>query len=832
MNARAARFQALSSGAKTSSGAIASGSNASGAGAFGYGAGTTSQDFDAVETRTLFRALWQGRWKIGGLALAVGFAVWLAVLQIAPTYTVYAKLMLDTRKVQIVSGADVVADVAPTSQIVNSEIGVLQSSMVIDRMLDGLTPKQWDQIDPALKPKSFVARIKGFLHSLISTAPEAPSAADATDRKARLIDAVQGMRTAYAQPESYVMIIRVDAADPALARDMANGLSDAYIALQLENRRSTVVRATSWLENQLGELRTQVEKSERAVAQFQADSLIADGGTLDSVTKQLNDLNTQYGTVHSARVGAESRLNQLNDVFARQDIDAASTIVDTPTMRDLAAQQLKLKQDDAVWARTYDAKQSRRVEIQTKLDEVRAAMQDELQSAIAAARSDVELARSREDGITTDIRGLESKVMTMTASQLGLRQLNREADASRATYESFLSRITETRAQKEMQQADAVVVERALLPESPSAPRPTLLATLAVTVTAALVAAWVLFKEMAPTTYRSTRELTAATGLPVLTSLPDEGWPEIRDMLTDLKDNPHSVYAERIRHLRTVLSMRRPATGRGQSVLILGSFSGEGKTTTALALTQLASMSGRTAIIVDCDLRRPMVLNALGGRLNQPRDFQDYIEYKCDLPEAICRPPGCGFDVLAARDPLRSGADALSVTWLGQVLRELERSYDFVIVDAPALLAVPDALIVAQEVETNFFLVGCDQTPRDAVQRGLMTLSEMGIEVRGLILNKVEPGKSSDPSKGVYGYEQRITKAWRALPGKRNGGGPASGPSRGNHPLLAGWDAWWREGARAALHHVSAGRDLYARLSAGQDQRATSKPQGDHNLRG
>ena len=211
MNARAARFQALSSGGKTPSGASAAGADvAAGTDVSGYGAGTTSQDFDAVETRTLFRALWQGRWKIGGLALAVGFAVWLAVLQVAPTYTVYAKLMLDTRKVQIVSGADVVADVAPTSQIVNSEIGVLQSSMVIDRMLDALTPKQWDQIDPALKPKSLIAQVKGVLHSLISTAPEVPSAAaDATDRRARLIDAVQTMRTAYAQPESYVMIILI-----------------------------------------------------------------------------------------------------------------------------------------------------------------------------------------------------------------------------------------------------------------------------------------------------------------------------------------------------------------------------------------------------------------------------------------------------------------------------------------------------------------------------------------------------------------------------------------------------------------------------------------------
>jgi len=358
-----------------------------------------------------------------------------------------------------------------------------------------------------------------------------------------------------------------------------------------------------------------------------------------------------------------------------------------------------------------------------------------------------------------------------------------------------LSRIAETRAQKELQQADSVLVERALLPQVPSAPRPTLLATLAMTVTAALAAAWLLFREMAPTTYRSPRELGAATGLPVLTTLPDQGWTDLREMLADLRLNPHSPYADRIRHLRTAMTLRRPTVGRGQSVLLLGASAGEGKTATALALTQLSVLSGRTAIIVDCGLRNPRILAALSGRTGPAHDFGDFIEFRCDLPEAIYSPSGFTFDVLGARDPLRSGGDALSSTWLAQVLRELERCYDLVIIDAPALLAVPDALIVAQEVETNFFVVSCDQTPRDAVQRGLATLAEMGLEVHGLILNKAGPRKSAGTAKGGTAYDDWVNRARRAIPAARNWIGPAAGSARRNHPLLAGWNAWWRKGA-------------------------------------
>jgi len=775
MNASTARFQAVGSHVRGS---------------------PNAQDFDAVETRALVWALWQARWKLLGLALGAGLLVWIGMHQVTPTYTVYGKLMLDTRKAQIVGKDEVVADVSPSEQIVNSEIAVLRSNMVIERMLTSLTPGQLDQLDPALAPKSVKSRLEGFLGGMFAKAREPLSASEAALRRdARLVDAVGLMRTAYAQPDSYVMVVRVDSTDPVLARDLANGMVDAYIGLQLENRRFAVGLATGWLEERLEELRRQVEASERAVAEFQARSLILDGGTLENATQLLGDLNGELAVTRAAWVDADSRLNQLTDVLAARNMEAAARIIDTPNMQKLAAQQLELRQSDAIWARSFGAIHPRRAAIQAKLNGIQLDMQIELENAIAVRRSELALAKSKEAGIEAGIGTLEGKVMGMTDSQLGLRQLNREADAFRQTYESFLVRIAEARAQKEMQQADSVLVERAVLPEVPSKPRPTLLAALATTMTAAVVAAWVLFAEMAPKTFRSTRELGTATGLQVLTSLPDELWPNSSDMLADLKVNPYSFYAERIRQLRTTLTLRLSTTGRGQSVLILASAPGEGKTTTALALTQMAALSGRSAIIVDCDLRRPRVLSSLGMTRPLQHDFGKFIEDNCSLSDAICRPQGYDFDVLAVQEPRLSAADALSVTWLGPVLRELEGVYDFVIVDAPALLAVPDALIVAQVVETKFFLVSCNQTPRNVVQRGLATLDEMGIKVRGLILNKVDPRKSIDSLEGGYEYGYSSNETWPDVRSEGSRIGPPSGPARGNHPLLAGRDARWRKGA-------------------------------------
>lgn len=732
MNATTARFQDLANQAKTM---------------------LPARDGDAVETRSLMRAFWAYRVQIAGLSLTAGLLIWLVMLQVTPTYTVYAKAMLDVRKAQIVARNEVVADVNPNEQVVNSEIQVLRSSLVISGMLDRLSAAQVDQIDPALAPPSLRDRAKTLAKRLLQgrPAPLSPEA-EAAARQARLIDAVRGMRRAYAEPDSYVMTVRVDAEDPALATAVANGLVDSYIDLQLQHRRDSVGQATVWLEQRLDELRIEVEAAERRVAEFQSVRLIEDGGTLDTVSQQLSDLNSELADLRTARVEAEARLDQLLTVLRNGTFEAAARIVDTPTMQELATQQLELKQNDAVWARTFDADHPRRTENRVRQEEILAVMQVELENAIAVQQSEVGVARSRETGLEASIAGLEGKVLAMTDNQLGLRQLNREADAARQTYEQLLVRIAEARAQRELQQPDSVLVEHALEPSVPTQPRPKLMAALGMTIAAALASAWVLFSEMSPTTFRATRELEAATGLPVLAALPDEGWSGVKDMIDHLDIDPYSFYAERIRHLRAALTLSEAEPGRGQSVVFLASSPGEGKTTTALALAQIVALSGRSAIVVDADLRRPQVLAALGIAREVRRDFADYIEGTCDLNMAICEPSGFGFDVLGARKRRQSAADALSGHLLRPMLRELEALYDFVIVDAPAVLAVPDALALARETATRFYVVESDTTPRTSVDRGLATLSEMGISIRGLVLNKVDPRRTANSLEEDYGY--------------------------------------------------------------------------------
>ncbi len=709
-------------------------------------------DADAVDVRALLRTLWKARLKIAIAAIAVGVLVFALVSLITPTYTAYAKVMLDPRKVQIVTGSQLLSDLDASESVVNGELAVLRSNILLGAVVDSMAPDMLDRIDPALKPKSLTSRIKSSITSVLSnkTSPVLTPEAAAARRKERLVGTVRSKLTVYNEPSSYVMAIKVQSEDPLAAKEVANAVALTYIDSQLGARQSAVERATGWLEERLDVLRGEVEAAEAAVSRFQAEALIMDGGTLDNASQQLANLTSQLIQARAERVEAEARLEQLNQVIDAQGMEAAALIVDTLALQGLRAQALTLRQQDAVWARTYDKDQDRRVKIRQELADIAGAMQVEVNSVLAQRRSELEIARIREESLTQSISELQERIVQISQNRLGLRQLEREASAARSTYEGLLTRATEARTQRQLQQADAKMVEQAVLPRKPSAPKSKMLAVLGVFAGATFMVIWVFFNEMTVQTFRTGRELESETGRSVLAAVPLAQWTDAKAALADLRANPYSRFAERIRQLRTSILMRS-GEERAQSVMLMSSAPGEGKTTTSLALAQMAAMAGRTTIIIDCDLRRPRLQQALGLPMTQ--DFTDFIAGTAELPDIIYHSEEAGFDVIAAKVARPEAADELDTVWLRPLIAELTRVYDFVIVDAPAMLAVSDTMIIAETVDNRVFLVSADDTPRAAVQDALGQLADAGLPVSGLILNKIDTKKSPDPYSEGYSYD-------------------------------------------------------------------------------
>lgn len=680
-------------------------------------------DADAIELRAL-GGVFRKRWKLlFGAATISAIIAFLLVSLMPPTYKAQAKLILDPRKAQIITDGEVVADLDPSLQIMNGEIAILQSNLLLGDVVRTLGPGRLMEIDPNAGKIDVptATRIEG------------------------LIAVIRKDLKVFGEGDSYVIVVEYSAEDRLLAMDMTNAVVNRYLALQVDGRQETIGQATIWLEDRLRSLEMEVAAKEERIATMRTESLLENGGALENAAQQVTTLNNQLVIASAERLTAEAQVQLLDRLLEENNVEEALAVVSSAAIDSLRNQAFELRQQDAFWAETVGPEHPRRAPILADLQRIDREIAVEVFNVRELRRSEAEVARFRELSLQESIVQMEERVLQISRGEIGLRQLEREAAASRQTYEALLARLTETRTQQRLQEADAKLIEEATLPGAPSAPKPKMMALLAGSVAFALAAISVFLGEMTATTFRTTREVQKETGLPVITALPLGKWNSLKGAIKYLRKNPYSVYAESLRQLRTNILMR-DETQISESLMILSSAPGEGKTMTTVALAEMAAKIGRSVIVVDCDLRRSTMNRAFGWRMDY--DIADFIEGTCSLDEAIHSPTELPFDVLCGAGPRPDVAEELSTLWLKPMVEELKSIYDFVIIDGPALLAVADAIIIARAADTRLYLIEHDKTERSAVRDGLSMLYEMSMGIDGVILNK-----APESQQGYYAYD-------------------------------------------------------------------------------
>ncbi len=721
--------------------------------------GGRPQEPDRVDVRELFRMLWRRRRVVlagvlGGVVLA------LAVSHLmTPTYTGLAKVLIESRPSQVTEGAPN-RSMPPqlNDQVVNSEVAVLQSNVLIGEAIQAIGLKRLAQMDPALKTPSLLARGLGAVKSLLGLGagsgtskpqPGAPVLTPAQKQLQRLTWAVSKELRITREGQSYVIDIKVSNPDPVLAALLANGLADQYIASQVTGRQDSAAKATHFLTGRVVELQKQVEAAEAKVEQFRAQNLLVDGGTLEAARQQLGQLNNQLIIARGDQIAAQARYERIQQVIKKGGLTEVSSIVSSPALDTLSAKLMGLQRQDAIWAQHYGPQHPERVRLAAEIKGVQHDLNEEVQKLISQRKNDADIAGIRARTLEQSINKMETRVVALSRSTIGLRQLERQATAAQAAYQQLLARLTDTQTQEQMQRPDAKVIARADIASRPSSPRTKLLAILGGLVGLIFGTGLVFFLELTASTFRGLGELERETDLPVLAAVPRGPWKSPLGAWRELAQDPYGLYAERIRHLRTALLMRDGKEG-ARSVMMASSTPAEGKTTTVLALARMAALAGKKVVVVDCDLRRSMLYRLFGWQAE--KDFASFINNECGLAEAIHHDKELGFDVLAASRGRPDAADELAVDWLLPMFETLKRKYDLVLVDAPALLAVSDALVIGQAVDTCLYLVRWGHTPRQAVAKGLSDCEEAGLVMAGTVLTQVDPRLSPDVYAGGYAY--------------------------------------------------------------------------------
>lgn len=291
-------------------------------------------------------------------------------------------------------------------------------------------------------------------------------------------------------------------------------------------------------------------------------------------------------------------------------------------------------------------------------------------------------------------------------------------------------------------------VQPAVVPSSPASPNVSLLlgAGLAIGVVLAIFAA--VIREALDNRVRSVKDVQAITTAPIIGSMVFD--PNARRRPLVFLTHPHDSRSEALRALRT--NLRYLDFEGSHSFVLTSSIPAEGKTTVAVNLALALAEAGTRVLLVDADLRRPKVHEYL--RIEGGVGLTDLLIGRAE-PDDVITPFGDrDLHVLPAGHIPPNPAELLGSERMRDLLKRFEADFDMVIIDAPPLLPVTDAAVLATLTSGAILLVGAGRARRPQLTASVNALEAVGAHVAGIVMSMLP---SHGPDADTYSYSYRPT---------------------------------------------------------------------------
>lgn len=663
---------------------------------------------ERVHVRETLNLIWSEKWKIVGvmlLCLAVG--VFYAVYLAKPVYRASAALIMQGPVGPEDSLQTVLGGFGAENIDVNSEIEVLRARALLGEVANNLKLHELAELNGALRTPTMIDRWRqAFPLSPVAAVQDQPE-----QTRDRVVTAMQNRLNIRAVPNSHVLSISFESHNATLAAQIANGIADTYLQRQINLKAAALQNAVDWLTTRADELRIQLEDAEQRRAEFMASIDLVSENSVRALERQLQDLRDREEQQTGQIIENQAWLNAIGRGVAPQEI--AELTEDRVLLR--------LARDDPQGA-----------EFTARLLQV-----------VVQAETNIARAEAQIRELTNPQAELEGRIATQSGNLIRLQQLDREVESLRSLYETFLARSHEMSTQQGLQQADAAIISQAIVPLNPYAPRKSRIIIIALAGGLALGCGLVLFRELNRAGFRTPLEVESALGLPVLGQIPQISGRNRRAVVQHLLQTATSLACDSVRALRTSILLAQ----RGEAsrvIMITSSIPGEGKTLTSVALADQMAALGRRVVVVEADLRRGSFVDFFPDA----REFglSAILTGECELDQAITRPPGLGFDVIKGGEIAFNPADGFNSNHFEKMIARLKARFDIILIDTPPILPVPDARIIAQQVDGIVFCVKYMATSQENAAQALHLLHQDGRHLMGLVLTQVS-------AKGFHKYE-------------------------------------------------------------------------------
>lgn len=341
---------------------------------------------------------------------------------------------------------------------------------------------------------------------------------------------------------------------------------------------------------------------------------------------------------------------------------------------------------------------------------------------------------------------LDTVILTITVTD---ESPERAQQIAQTTAEVFVGYVGELETPPGQDQATikATVVDQAQVSNSPVSPQPVRNLGLGVVLGLLLGAGIAILRHTLDTSVRSASAVEEITGAPVIGSVPFDKSAGGAPLLSDI--DPYSPRSEAFRVLRTNLQFIDPDAEK-KVFVVTSALPGEGKSSTTINLALALIENGNRVAVIEGDLRRPRIAEKLG--LVGAVGLTTVLVGRTSLQDALQNTNDARLQVLTSGKTPPNPAELLQTRAMTNLIAQLSENNDYVLIDAPPLLPVTDAAIIASKVDGAILVVRHGETSHEQVRLAAERLASVDGRLIAAIVNMTPTNKGSSGYGYGYGY--------------------------------------------------------------------------------
>lgn len=539
------------------------------------------------------------------------------------------------------------------------------------------------------------------------------------------------LQLAFVAEGSTVLSLSLVSETPQRDREFIDKLAEIYLLQNLEQKNEVAENSITFINEQLDALQASLQVSEGAMTDFRQENKFVDVNSYaGQLMSRISAYDQQQMTLRLRETYFDYLINYIHTNIETGAVIAPTSMgVNEPMLISLVQQlnDLRLKRGELTEKNVYYAKYTKDIEnVKTAIEEVVGSMR----ASLEIEKADLE---KRYAEVEADIKKLPEKELQMVAIERNYR-----IDDNYYTF--FLQKRAEAEIQKASNTPDNQILDKARTMDvmNAKAKRKTTMMYLFIGFLIPMLL--IVLSELLNNKIRSPKDVIKLKSYRLIGTLRHAR----NQNPTLVSSSPRSSYAEMMRAIRTRIEFILQRKDK-MMICITSTESGDGKTFLSTNLAALYAMTGKKTLLVDLDLRKPNIHTKLG--VENGSGLSNYLIGECTLKEAmICNTP-FGFDLMRAGTIPPNPGELVHSDKLGQLLEDMKKQYDFIVMDTSPIGLVPDAYTIIEHSDLCLYVIRCMQTNKSFCQQTLDQMSEVVDNP-----DKIQLVLSDIPTEGRHSY--------------------------------------------------------------------------------